>query len=78
MNLMTIMYIVMQEALQDPEDMASCYEKLRTYLHSLRDVALTLISGIEPVPGGLYDDSHGKAALGRAGLHASHSGRICD
>ena len=31
MNLMTIMYIVLQEALQDPEDMASPYDKLRKW-----------------------------------------------
>lgn len=29
MNLMTIMYIVIQETLNDPEDMASTYGKLR-------------------------------------------------
>lgn len=31
MNLMTIMYIAIQETLNDPEDMASTYGKLRTY-----------------------------------------------
>lgn len=30
MNLMTIVYIAVQEALNDPEDMASSYGKLRT------------------------------------------------
>lgn len=36
MNLMTIMYIVIQETLNDPEDMSSTYGKLRTSpaLHS--------------------------------------------
>lgn len=29
MNLMTIMYICIQETLNDPEDMASAYNKLR-------------------------------------------------
>lgn len=29
MNLMTIMYIAIQEALSDPEDMSSSYNKLR-------------------------------------------------
>lgn len=31
MNLLTIMYIVVQEALNDPEDMSQTYSKLRTY-----------------------------------------------
>ena len=30
MNLMTIMYIAIQETLSDPEDMSSSYRKLRT------------------------------------------------
>ena len=30
MNLMTIMYIAIQETLNDPEDMSSSYGKLRT------------------------------------------------
>lgn len=29
MNLMTIMYIAIQEALNDPEDMSASYDKLR-------------------------------------------------
>lgn len=29
MNLMTILYIAIQETLNDPEDMASTYKKLR-------------------------------------------------
>lgn len=34
MNLLTIMYIVVQETLHDPEDMASTEAKLRTYCRS--------------------------------------------
>lgn len=33
MNLMTIMYIAIQETLNDPEDMAFTYGKLRMYAH---------------------------------------------
>lgn len=32
MNLMTIMYITLQEALNDPEDMSSSYGKLRKFM----------------------------------------------
>ena len=31
LNLMTVLYVAIQETLNDPEDMSSTYQKLRTY-----------------------------------------------
>lgn len=44
MNLLTIMYIVVQETLNDPEDMASTEAKLRMY-HSFRGHASSVALG---------------------------------
>ncbi|KAL3957740.1 hypothetical protein ACCO45_008318 [Purpureocillium lilacinum] len=44
MNLMTIMYIAIQEALSDPEDMSSSYNKLLELNPSLVDFMLTATS----------------------------------
>lgn len=44
MNLLTIMYIVVQETLDDPEDMASTEAKLRMY-HSFRGHASSMALG---------------------------------
>lgn len=41
MNLMTIMYISVQETLNDPDDMSSVYGKLRKYRSILAPTCIT-------------------------------------
>lgn len=76
MNLMTIMYITLQETLNDPEDMSSSYRKLRKWTTLVYERKRTyanklLCSALEAIPGRLHDADDVEAALGRAERHAA-------
>jgi hypothetical protein len=75
---MTIMYIAIQETLNDPEDMSLAHGKLCMMARFLNvfDSPLINHSGSESVLGRLYDDSHVKASLGRANRDASNPGKF--
>ncbi len=69
MNLMTIMYIAIQETLNDPEDMSSTHSKLCMFSqarNSGTQLALLMLldSTTEPIFGRLYDDSNCETSLG--------------
>jgi hypothetical protein len=72
---MTIMYIAIQETLNDPEDMSLAHGKLCMMARSpVFDSPLIDHSGSESLVSRLHDDSHVKASLGRAKCDASNSG----
>lgn len=65
LNLMTIMYIAIQETLNDPEDMSSAYQKLRmSMICSLSFLCANRHSRLEPNFGRLYDDRYYETAMG--------------
>lgn len=66
MNLMTIMYIAIQETLNDPEDMASTYGKLRMSFLLFCAVQDTNRFPSRPsaVVGRLHDDSNCETTMG--------------
>lgn len=80
MNLMTIMYISVQETLNDPDGMSLTYEKLRMFrllpcslFVAVPNSPTRFTSVPEPVSSQLHVYGHVKAPLGRTGHHAPDS-----